>query len=574
MGKFTFTSCVQWLMLCLLSVGSAWSQESFEVSVNRNPVRVGEQVQLTFTLKNVSGRVDGPQIEGLKLLFGPSTSNSTSIYNGKRTSEVGYTYTYQVVSKTNVQIPAFEIQGTQSKLKSKPFVLRITARGAKPSGPNAGNLGNVACVIETSKRSVHIGEPLVVSFKIFNRANNLDVRKYNIPETPGFWKEDVEIPEPRWEPQVVAGQRYNVATVRKLVLFPQQTGTLTIDGFDLVGYMRTSFFNGQNVTAEADPVKIEVKPLPEPIPSDFIGAFGQLRVTPKQTGRACRTNEAITYDLTFSGQGNLKFIQEPALTWPGEFEVFDPEVIDQIRVNAGGESGSRTFRYVVIPRAPGQYVLPVPTGAWFNTKVRDYANLDAAPLKLTVATNTSDDGGQVNYNSKTDVQVLNQDINFIHSEWNGPCLPRNRWDNRGQLAGGLLAIGPLAVGLSFVARRRREEDEKNPLNVRKRRAKSAVRQELKEAKRHMNNAALFYPALGSGLEAYLMAKLQWNASQLTRSALSEALETHVPELKGKWNALLDDLDMARYAPGQVLAPDAMIAEAERLVDATEKTWNA
>ena len=49
MGKFTFTSCVQWLMLCLLSVGSAWSQESFEVSVNRNPVRVGEQVQLTFT---------------------------------------------------------------------------------------------------------------------------------------------------------------------------------------------------------------------------------------------------------------------------------------------------------------------------------------------------------------------------------------------------------------------------------------------------------------------------------------------------------------------------------------------
>ena len=91
MGKFTFTSCIQWLMLCLLSMGAAWSQEAFEVSVNRNPVRVGEQVQLTFTLKNVSGRVDGPEIKGLKLLFGPSTSNSTSIYNGTRTSEVGYT---------------------------------------------------------------------------------------------------------------------------------------------------------------------------------------------------------------------------------------------------------------------------------------------------------------------------------------------------------------------------------------------------------------------------------------------------------------------------------------------------
>jgi hypothetical protein len=574
MESFTFKSCVKWLSLCLLCVSTAWGQEAFEVSVNRNPVRMGEQVQLTFTLKNLSRRIDGPQIEGLKLLYGPSTSNSTSIYNGTRTSEVGYTFTYQVLSKGNVQIPAFEVQGSQGKLKSKPFVLRVTPRGAKPSGPNAGKLGNVACVIEASKRNVHIGEPIVVAFKIFNRANNLDVRKFNIPETPGFWKEEVDIPEPRWEPQIVSGQRYNVATVKKLVLFPQQTGTLVIDGFDLVGYMRTSFFNGQNVTAEADPVKIEVKPLPEPIPSAFFGAFGQLRITPKQTEQACLTNEAITYDLTFSGQGNIKFIQEPSLTWPGEFEVFDPEVIDRITVNANGESGSRTFRYVVIPRAPGQYTLPVPSGAWFNTKTRNYATLNPEPLTLTVATNTTEAGGQVNYNSKTDVQVLNQDINYIHSEWNGPCLPRNRWDNRGQLTGGLLAIGPLLLGLSFAVRRRRDEDEKNPLTARKRRAKSTVRQELREAKKHIGQAASFYPALGSGLESYLMAKLQWNASQLTRSALNEALEVHVPDLKGQWNALLDDLDMARYAPGQVPAPDAMIAKAEALVDATEKNWIA
>ena len=252
--------------------------------------------------------------------------------------------------------------------------------------------------------------------------------------------------------------------------------------------MRTSFFNGQNVTANADPVKIEVKPLPEPIPPAFLGI--RAVAGDPQTNRAGLQPMKPSRDLTFSGQGNIKFIQEPSLTWPGEFEVFDPEVIDRINVNEGGESGSRTFRYVVIPRAPGRYELPVPEGTWFNTKIRNYSTLTTTPLALAVTANTTDAGGQVNYNSKTDVQVLNQDINFIHSEWNGPCLPRNRWDNRGQLAGGLLAIGPLVLGLSFAARRRREEDEKNPLSARQRRAKNAVRQELREAKKYTGQADL------------------------------------------------------------------------------------
>lgn len=573
MLKFSLPLGIQWLLVCLLSFSGMQAQEAFEVSVNRNPVRTGEQVQLTFTVKNLQRRIDGPQIQGLKLLYGPSTSNSTSIINGARSSEVAYTYTYQVVSNANIQIPAFELKGSNGTLKSQPFVLRVSARGAKPSGPNSGDLGTVACIIEASKRTVHIGEPVVVSFKIFNRANNLDVRKFNIPETPGFWKEEVEIPEPRWEPQVISGKRYNVATVKKLVLFPQQTGSLVIEGFDLVGYMRTSFFNGQNVTAAADPVKIEVKPLPEPIPSSFLGAFGQFKITPKQTGQACKTNEAITYDLTFSGQGNIKFIQEPKLNWPGEFEVFDPEVIDRINVNDNGESGSRTFRYVVIPRAPGDYTLPVPGGSWFNTKTRSYVEAESTQLTLSVAVNTADGSNTVNYNSKTDIQVLNQDINFIHSEWTGPCLPRNRWNHRGQLAGGLLAIGPVLFGASFLLRRRREEDERNPKSARKRKAGSAVRKELREAKSRLRETD-FYPALGSGLEAYLMAKLEWNASQMQRSALLSALETRVPSQVEHWKSMLDTLDMARYAPGQVPAPETLLDTAERLVDATEKEWNA
>jgi hypothetical protein len=52
------------------------------------------------------------------------------------------------------------------------------------------------------------------------------------------------------------------------------------------------------------------------------------------------------------------------------------------------------------------------------------------------------------------------------------------------------------------------------------------------------------------------------------------LEQRVPALQDRWKSLLDTLDMARYAPGQVPAPAALLSEAEALVDATEKAWNA
>jgi len=96
---------------------------------------------------------------------------------------------------------------------------------------------------------------------------------------------------------------------------------------------------------------------------------------------ACKTNEALTVDYIYSGDGHLKFIQEPKLQWPGEFEVYDPEIIDRIKVTSTGESGSRTFRYVIIPRAPGEYSLPSVQGEWFNIKTRTTPHC----LKATIA---------------------------------------------------------------------------------------------------------------------------------------------------------------------------------------------
>ncbi len=553
----------------------ALGQESFTASVNRNPVRYGQNVQLKFTLKNFRKNVEAPKISGLKLRSGPSTSQSNSWVNGKSSSETSYTFTYEVVVQKDITIPALRITGPSGILTSKPIQLRVISSNVNPEEIKRSNaLGDLACVIEVSDDDVFIGEPIVATFKIYNRASNLDVREYVVPEMPGFWKEVVGQADPSWEPQVIGGRRYNVANVRTVVLFPQQTGTISLTGFELTGYMRTSFFDGKNVSAKSDPVSIRVRPLPEPLPTDNLGTFKRLKVQSKISTKESMANEAVTVEIIYSGEGNLKFIQEPNLNWPSEFEVFDPEVKDRIKISEQGESGSRVFRYVVIPRSPGTYQIPTIEGSWFNYLKRDYQTIRHVGPTITIERNESVPESGMSYNSKTDVQVLNQDIRYIQTNWNGKCLQKAHWNGRNAWAIGLLSLGPFFFGLAWFFKRRRELIQRDSLGYRKKQARSKVRSELRTAKNLIQDTAAFYPALGKGMEAYLLAKLGWNASQNQRDSLQAALEKHASSCAAEWMDVLERIDMARFAPGSVPPPTEMLEIASRLVDQTEKTWNA
>jgi hypothetical protein len=63
---------------CLLTLVTAIGQESFNVTINKNPIRNGETLQLSLSLKNLRQDIAAPQIKGLKLLGGPSTSQNNS----------------------------------------------------------------------------------------------------------------------------------------------------------------------------------------------------------------------------------------------------------------------------------------------------------------------------------------------------------------------------------------------------------------------------------------------------------------------------------------------------------------
>jgi hypothetical protein len=540
------------VMVAWASLGEGariWGQEaSVEVTVNSTNVVRGDVLRVTVTFVNCKVReIDPPNIPGLEWRMGPSTSNSTQWVNGVTTSEQRYTYGYVVAGPKEIQIPSLVWQTNRGNLKSNPVRLLVSgndpsspSQGASKSQPRAVNRDLVTS-IEPSKRSVYLGEPLVLSYKIYNRYNNLDVRNYDIPELEGFWKETVQGPEARWEPQLINGKRYNVATVRQIVAFPQQTGTMVLQGFTLNGYLRINFFEGREIQATCDPVEIEVLPLPENAPSNSLGTFADLTVEQRLSADSVRTNEAVTYEVTFRGSGNLKFLREPEVAWPSEFEVFDPEVEDQISITSKGEQGTRRFKFVAIPRAPGDYMLPSFSATSFDPLTGSHVTSSAPSIQLHVAREVGGAGESsgLTFTHQQDVQVLNQDVRHILTSASS-FYPKSRPTWTTWAFGLAMGASPLLFGLMAWMRRKRQKEKRDVRGTRRKRALKSLKQTLAQS------SPLTVETVGEAMEQYLMAITEMDRSLLTREAVRLRIAVTDQDLAKAWDDLWVACEMQRY----------------------------
>ena len=548
-----------------------------ELSVNATEVKEGGNVRISINFVNCKVKtIDPPSVPGLEWRMGPSTSSSTQWINGVTTSEQRYTYGYAVLGRGEVNIPAMVWQTNQGALKTKPVRLLVTENSkTAPKGSKSaqtrqnGPLNkDLMTSIEPTKRKVFLGEPIVINYRIYNRYNNMDVRSFDIPELEGFWKETIEAPEARWEPQLINGKRYNVATVRQIVAFPQQTGTFVLKDFDLKGYMRINFFEGREIEATCAPVTLEVMPLPETAPRNSLGTFGNLSVDQSLSADSLGTNEAVTLTVTYRGRGNLKFLSAPDIAWPAEFEVFDAEIEDNIRISEKGELGTRSFKFVAIPRAPGTYTLPLLKAVSFDPMKARHVTSRAPSVTLSVGKGPQEGEGAagMSFHHQQNVQVLNQDIRHIQLT-PSRFIPRNAttWTFWGLLA--LFLLGPGTFGVLAWRRSLRRAETQDRAGTRRKKAYRALGRSLRAKPDDLTPEIV-----GEAMEQYLMAKLGWERSALTRAAVHLHLMEHDPKLAASWDELWEACELQRYGATAANTSD-MAQRVLALAQTTEASWS-
>jgi len=564
------------------------------VGTTDKAVVVGQQFRVNYTLTTAGDNgkdIRFPDTKDFDNLFGPiqsGYSSYTSIINGKSSTQLSVTYSYTLAAKNEgtFTIPAVTIKVGNSDYKSNELSVKVLppdkaaqaaaansdqqgGQGGQSSAP-AGSSDDVFFKAIVSKNSMYENEGFLVTIKLYSLVDVVNLGAYKFPEYEGFIAQEIDIPaNAQMMLENYNGRNYRTLVMKQTILYPQHSGKITIPSgkLDVVVRVRTQqrqrsifddFFNmTQDVkrTITSSPVTIDVKPLPTGKPASFTGAVGDYKMTSSITSNQIKTNDAVTVKVDISGNGNLKLIKNPEITFPNDFDVMDPEVTNNTKVTQSGVSGVKTIKYNAIPRYAGDFTIPKAEFSYFDVKSGTYKTLTTDEYSLHVVQGPAATGGNtpiVNATNKEDIRFLGKDIRYIRTGLAKFHKGDFFFGTFGYL---LFYIVPfLLFVIIFWIYRKQVAQNANIALMRTKKANKVASKRLKTAARYLNEnkTELFYDETLKAVWGYLSDKLNIPVSVLTKENVDANLVKYgaTENLIQDFRNILDTAEFARFAPAQ------------------------
>lgn len=575
-------------VLAFMSAAGISAQTSIRVEVP-NVVAEDEQFTVAFIIDGESSPSDfkWSQGEDFQLVWGPQQGRSTSvqIINGKRTksSQTTYTYVLYPKKKGTFTLPEATAKIKGKEVKSDPVRIEVVSDGntsaaqtPRPSG--SGTRSDVTGIsdddlfmrLTLSRTDVVVGEPVTATLKLYQRANIAGFEDARFPSFNGFWSQEVEAPTNiEFQRESYNDRIYNTAVLRKYVLIPQQSGTLTIEPAELVCLLNIRVSSGGSASIfdgffddyrtirkriYSSSVKVHVTPLPSGAPASFGGGVGDFTISARLSKDSLSTHEAASLIVTIKGKGNVSLLEAPHVAFPPDFEVYDTKVTENTDKASGGTSGSKTYEYPFIPRSHGDFALAPITYSYYDISEGRYVTLKTQPIPFSVARgNESSSSAQVSVPSVTrhGVKSLNEDIRYIRTK-----LPQ--FSSKGDFfvgSGLFWGLSAAALILSFLVWMLLRSMAVRRADVAGTRTRKATKMALKRLRLagdylKQNLYTAFYEELHKALLGFISDKLNIPVSDLSKEKVAEALAgAGVDErLINDFVNLIDACEFARYSP--------------------------
>jgi hypothetical protein len=576
------------LLILLLIPLIGISQEIMLKTNTKSQVSLGEQFRVVFELNAEGEQFVGPDFENWRVLSGPmsSTSSNIQIINGQMTRSFTQSYTYIITAtkEGEFEIGSARINVDGKIIKSTPVKVTVVKGSTPASSGNSGTNQGITdkdlflrAIID--KKEAFTGEQVIVTYRIYTRVPVSSVSVTKLSSFPGFWTKDLlsDSDALQQSTEIINGVEYTVADIRKMALFPQKNGKLTIEPMELecVAQVRTqtnrqrsrdpfeSFFNDPffnrgiaNIqkTLISEPLTIEVKPLPgKGKPMNFSGAVGQFGISSNIDKTALKANEAISLSYTLSGTGNIELAELPQINFPPDFEVYEPKINNNIKTSPRGISGTKKFEYLIIPRTAGVFDISEVEFSYFDPQKQNYISLKAPAYTINVERNEGADSEGVFIPGQSDVKYVGSDIRHIKTK-------SNELKKAGEFFFGStvfvmiigLMIALYASILIYLIRRKKLRS--NHKLVRNKKATKIARKRLQSAHLHLKNQNQneFYTEISQALWGYVKDKFDIEPSKLALDYIAEVLkQKELPEnIIETLVETLNKCEYARFAPGE------------------------
>ncbi len=422
-----------------------------------------------------------------------------------------------------------------------PVTATLSARLARllQRAPPPGVLGPAAITVMVSDSVVVVGQQLdVVTIAWFERELRQQLRRaptVEAPQVEGVWSYPQSVPGGIAGSRQVGGKWYDLFVLHQ-VAFPLTPGRITVAPARLqysVPLAFQFFSQEERYKLSSPAVAIEVRPLPDAGRDPrFAGAVGrEIRLTQSVTPGHTRQGEAVSAEITVTGEGNVALWPQPEIRWPAGVRVYPEASRERVALRDGRLGGSKTFRYLLVADSAGAVSAPVLRYPYFDPVSGRYEIATSAGPALVVAPR----GNRVS--SRAEPPPMRLDRRRPVALRLQQALPDSGW----------LAVA-LAFPLGYWASRRRRRRAPPPPVV----ASPGPADSLARIEQRLQQAlARLAPGLADSADA-----------ELTASLVRSGLE---PESAGRITRLRATVRQARYGSGATPATSALAQELEDLL---------
>lgn len=424
---------------------SLYAQPSFTTKLSTQKIGVGQQLEISYEMANANSveAFTAPKFMGFAVVGGPMQSTENTNINGKSSSRSTISYFLQPLKTgkatiggaqavidgkpvtsnnvtVDVQAQAVDLPADQGQDPSSlnPFNDPFFAPDQRPVQPaqdpafvEASVLRpdedmqkkinkNLFIKVYTNKTTVYEGEPIVATYKVYSRLD-MTAGVTKRPSFSGFSAFDMEEPSQSGTLEKFNGQNYMGYTIRKVQLYPLQSGQLVLEPVEVdcdIKFLKLDrasqpSFN-QNDPAnqqqthfilKSQAIKINALPFPEQNkPADFKGAVGNFNIQAVTTANEIGKDDAEKLQVTITGNGNFSAVQSPDVAWPASIEAYDPKQKDNLDQTISPMNGTKNFEYVFICHQPGQDTIPSITFSYFDAVSKTYKTLSTNPIFLSI----------------------------------------------------------------------------------------------------------------------------------------------------------------------------------------------